>query len=129
MCNRPAKTFVAVEQYFDDAAVQYQRQQQLADRRNQLRQQERTEQQELERQAHERQQFETRWLPVWEQLPVGEQEAIRSSVLATYPFLRHTPHEMQFRCLQEMARQSADQGDAALQIGERGLRTARNQQL
>lgn len=124
-----ARTFVAVEQYFDESAEQYQRQQQQEAQRNLRRKEERSAQQEFERQAHERQQFEAHWRPIWEQLPVGEQETIRATVLATYPFLRHTPHEMQFRCLQELARRSAEHGEDADAIGERGLRTARKQPL
>lgn len=112
-----ARTFVAVEQYFDDAIQQQQRQQQLAEQRSRRYQSEQAELQQFEQQADQRRQFETHWFPIWQQLAVGEQEAIRSTVLIAHPFLRHAPHEMQFRCLQELARQLAKDRDAASQQG------------
>lgn len=108
-----ARTFVAVEQYVSPAVEQYQHQQQAAIQRRQQDEQHQAELQEAERQSVLRQHFEAQWQPAWEQLPVGEQTAIRDGLVGTHPFLRLAPHELQFRCLQELARQSAEPGDTA----------------
>ncbi|MDB5341995.1 MAG: hypothetical protein JWP89_372 [Schlesneria sp.] len=124
-----AKTFVAVEQYIAAAAESHDRQQRRDRRRQQQQETERQTMEQAERQAAERQQLEASWQPIWEQLPVGKQAAIRDRVLSVHPFLRHMPHELQFRCLQELASQGVERGDAAPERGENPLRTARNPQL
>lgn len=124
-----AKTFVAVEQYIAAAAEQSQQQQRREQQRRQQQQKEREQLETLERESQERRQFESMWQPGWEQLPAWEQTAIRDQMLNTHPFLKHTPHELQFRCLQELARRAAERGDSAQKAGEIPLRTARNPQL
>ena len=112
-----AKTFVAVEQYISEAVEQAQRQTQIETQRRRQTEQERIETQELERQQMAQQQFETHWQPMWEHLSVGEQEAIRNDLLRTYTLLRHAPHQWHLRCLQELARRNAEEGDAPV-MGE-----------
>lgn len=113
-----AKTFVAIEQYLNVAIEQHQRQQLHGDQRRLQSQREQDEAREIERQRKKQQQFEAEWQPVWDGLPVGEQDAIRHSLLQTYPFLRHAPHQLHFRCLQELAHRTPDESHAP-EIGKR----------
>lgn len=124
-----AKTFVAVEQYIGAAADKYQQQQRREQQRRKQKTKEHQQLESLERESQERRQFEEKWQSTWEQLPEGEQTAIRDQMLSTYSFLRYTPHELHFRCLHELARRTAEQGNTAHGAGETTLRTARNSQL
>lgn len=124
-----AKTFVAVEQYIGAAAEQDQQHQRREQQRREQEQREAQQIETAERASRERQQFETDWQPKWEQLPEEEQAAIRDHVLSVHPFLRHAPHEWQFRCLQELTNRVNEQGEAAPGAGETPLRTERNPRL
>ncbi len=114
-----AKTFVAIERYINIAIEQEQRQKLHDEQRRRQSKQEQAEAQELEQQRNEQQQIETRWQPLWDELPVGEQDAIRNSLLQTYPFLRYAQHQLHFRCLQELARRTPGKGN----VPETGDRT------
>ncbi|MBS0203963.1 MAG: hypothetical protein JSS49_13745 [Planctomycetes bacterium] len=123
-----ARTFVAAEQYLGTAAELLQSRQQHAEQRRELIKRQRVEREAEEQQRAERQKFEAKWEPIWRQLQVGEQVAIRDQVLRIHPFLRHAPHELQFRCLQKLAEPTKSSGETP-GVGERDLRTARNPQL
>ncbi|MDB5343268.1 MAG: hypothetical protein JWP89_1645 [Schlesneria sp.] len=124
-----AKTFVAVEQYMAAAAETYQSRQRRDKQRQQQQETERRAIEHAESQSAERHEFEAIWEPFWGELPAGEQAAIRDRVLSVHPFMRHTPHELQFRCLQELAQRETKPSDVAPETGESDLRTVRNPRL
>ncbi len=121
-----AKTFVAAEQYMAAATEMYQSRQRREKQRQQQQEKEHQAIEHAESQSAERHQFETIWQPFWDKLPAGEQAAIRDRMLSVYPFMRHTPHELQFRCLQELVQRETKPSDDAPETGENDLRTVRN---
>jgi len=124
-----AKTFVAVEQYMPAAAARHDLQQQRKQQKQTLKAHDHEELQKQEREARERSEFESSWLPVWNQTSTAEQESIRSEILREHDFLRLMPHQLQLRCLQELARRAGERGEIAPGEGENPLRTERNPQL
>lgn len=107
-----AKTFVAIEKYLDIAIEHEQRQKLHDEQRRRQSEQEQAEARLLEQQRNEQQQLEMQWQPSWDELPVGEQDTIRNRLLQTYPSLRYAPYQLHFRCLQELARRTPEDGHA-----------------
>ena len=124
-----AKTFIAAEQYIPAAVARLELQQQRSQQRQVLKTRGQEEGEREEREARERSQFEAIWQSVWDQTPVAEQEIIGKQILEQHDFLRLMPHQLQFRCLQVLARRAADRGDTAPGEGETPLRTERKPQL
>jgi hypothetical protein len=99
-----AKAFGAALKYLDDAAREYDGQQRRleAERREAARAE--AERAEQERELAERERFEARWRPVWDGLPEGDREAIRSAVVSSNQFLAKMPKMLDQLCLEELAR-------------------------
>lgn len=99
-----AKTFGAVARYLPEVNEQYDRKQQIADRRKDehLRQQ---AEQEREKQKHAQQrQLLAQWQPVWESLTDADQERIRSDIRQRWPHIARLPETFDRYCIQQLAR-------------------------
>lgn len=101
-----AKTFGATGRYLDDAATDYDHNQQNQAQKKRLRQQQRQQHKtDAEKQARDRT-FNAIWRPVWQSLSEAEQHTIRSAVLAKHAVLRGREDSGFFesQCLKELAR-------------------------
>lgn len=82
--------------------------------RDRLLEKERTETERQARREAERRRFEERWQREWNGRSEQEREAIREAVLERHPYLAKTPHMLETKCLEELARRAgAGPGDVA----------------
>jgi catalase len=100
-----AKTFGAVARYLPDVNDDYDRKQQIVDRRKD----EHVRQQawhEKEKQKHAQQrQLLAQWRPVWESLTDADQERIRSDIRQQWPHIARLPEMFDRYCIQQLARE------------------------
>jgi hypothetical protein len=103
-----AKTFAAVTRYIGEVAGEQRRHKRHEDRQRAQLIQQREERQQAAAQLAQQHEFKILWQPRWDRLSPAEQEAIRMRLVSENPWLKNLPHELQFRCLKELAKQLRD---------------------
>lgn len=108
-----AKTFTAVASYLPEVAAAHDRERGRKQRAKRQQDEEQRLQEQADRSRAAREEFETRWRSAWQDLPEKQQHAIRNRLLQSQPGLAKMPSLLEYRCLQELARQGGGNDSAA----------------